>query len=144
MVVLVNRVAFHIYIGYEQIHPAVLVEVGRIYTHAGAGPALCAVSYASRLAHLFEAAGTTIHEKKIGDSVVRDKKIHAPVVVQICGNRTPRLAEILANSRSLADVGKSSIAIVMEQPTRGRLIYVRNAIAALGIFTGPTVLAYGL
>src|SRR5207248_8423935 len=143
MVVLVNRVAFHIYIGYEQIHPAVLVEVGRIYTHARAGSPLRAVSHTGRLADFFKSAPTPLHEKEVGNGIIADKKIHAPIIVQICGNRAPRLAEILANSRSLADVGKSSIAIVMKQPTGCRLIHVRNAISALGIFTGPAIFAYG-
>ena len=42
----------------------------------------------------------------------------------------------VADPRRLADIGKRAIAIVVEQPAGHRLVEVRDAITALGIFAG--------
>src|SRR6185369_10581580 len=70
MVILVDGEHLSIDIGDEEVHPAVLVEIGGIHAHARTRASLGAVSHASLLGDLLEFACATIHKKEIRDSII--------------------------------------------------------------------------
>ncbi len=80
-------------VGDEQVDPAVLVIVGGIHAHAGAGLAFGAVTDICLQADLLELAIAPVEEQEIRDRVVRHEKIHAAVIVDVAGDHAPCLAE---------------------------------------------------
>src|SRR2546423_8566525 len=83
---MVDGVHLVIHIREKQILPPVLIIVGRIDTHAGAGTTILAVSDPGREADFFELA-FPIDKKKVGNGVIGHEKIH-PVVVIIVGRHS--------------------------------------------------------
>src|SRR5581483_5356219 len=64
-IVLVNRKSLHVDVRHEQIHPSVLVEIGRIEPHPGAGATLAAVSHTRVRAAFLEPPLPAIHKDKV-------------------------------------------------------------------------------
>src|SRR5216684_7711690 len=114
VVVLVYRKHLTVYIGYEQIHPPIFVEVRGIHAHAGASPAVGAVGHARISRSIFESAVASIHEEKVRHGVIANKEVEMAVVVEISSHYAPCLPEIIGDARRLADICESSIAIVVK------------------------------
>src|SRR5580765_7553615 len=73
MIVLVNCESLHINVGDEQIHPPILVEVGRIEAHPGACTTVSAVGNTGKGSCFFKSPLTTIHENEVRCCVIADK-----------------------------------------------------------------------
>src|SRR5205814_5784582 len=112
----------------------IFIEIGRVHSHPGARSSLGAVADVCLQSHLFEASAALIHKQEIGYGVIGDEEIHAAIVVDVRGNDAPGFAEMLRYSGLLTHVGESSVAIVVEQPTRHRFEDSRNAIVTFTIF----------
>src|SRR5579872_2961912 len=134
---MVDGVHLVIHIGDKQILPAVLVVVGGIDTHAGAGATILTISNPGRESDVFELA-FTIDKKKIGNGVIGDEEIHPVVVIDVGRNRTPGFPESLSNAGFLRDITERAVAVVMKQVARHRLIHSGKAIVP---FAGTCVAA---
>ena len=75
VIVLVDRETLEIDVGYEQIHPSILVEIRGIQSHTRASPTVIAVSHPPRGAVFFKANFSAVHENKVRCSVIADKRI---------------------------------------------------------------------
>src|SRR5438067_11649793 len=89
MIVSVHRIHFLVNVGDEQIHPAVLIEVGGINSHPGALAAFGAECYTGIQSDFLELAFASIGKKEICDGVICDKKIHQTVIVNVGRDYTP-------------------------------------------------------
>ena len=72
-IVVVKRIHLLVYVGDEQVHPAVLVVVGGVHPHPGARPPLGAVAHVGLKAYLFELPIATIDKQEIRHCVIGDE-----------------------------------------------------------------------
>ena len=63
-------------------------------------------------------------------------KVHEAVVVNVGRNHSPCFPEVIADAGTFADVGKSSVAVVVKKPTGHWFVQPRNAVA--GAVAGRT------
>src|SRR5580704_2667523 len=131
LVVVVDRIHLLVDVGDEEIDPAVLIVVGSVNAHAGARAAETAVANACKQADFLEFSVAAIGEKKIGDRVVANEKIHASIVVDISGNDAPGLRERTGDAGLLANVGERAVAIIVIEPARHRIVDAGDAIPTL-------------
>src|ERR1700757_3878010 len=92
VIVLIERIHLVVDVGDEQVHPAVLIDIGGIEAHAGTRPALGAVGDSGLGCDLLETAVATVREEEVGDRVVGDKEVEASVVIDVRRNHAPGLA----------------------------------------------------
>src|SRR5262249_56533446 len=117
MVVLVNRKTLHVDVGDKQIHPSVLIKVGGIKAHTGAGSSVGAVGNAGESPGFLKPSLSAIHKYEIRQRVIANEEIHLTVIVEVGSNYSPCLAKGVGDAGSLADIGKCSIAVVVKEPT---------------------------
>src|SRR3954470_9760379 len=134
---MVDGVHLVIHIGDKQILPAVLVIVGGIDAHAGAGATILTISDPGPEAGFFELA-FTIEKKKIGNSVIGHEEIHPVVVIDISRDRSPGFPVSLTDAGFLRDITERAVAVVMKQVARHRL---RDSGKAVVAFAGTSVAA---
>ena len=116
MIVFVYGEHLAVEVRHEQIHPSIIVEIGRVHAHAGSRPAGITVSNAGSRGDLFEFSLATIDEEKIGHRVVAYPQVDQSVVVDVGRDHAPYLAEVTGDAGLLADVGERAITVVVEQP----------------------------
>src|SRR5438552_4094516 len=114
MTVLIYGKHFAVDIGYEQVHPAVFIEVRRIHSHAGASAAVGAVSHACLSSNFFELSLSSIHKQKVGNCIVRHEKIQTAIIIYVGRHYSPSLPRIFSNARGFADIGERAIAIIAQ------------------------------
>src|SRR5260221_1923366 len=129
--ILVDGVHFLIDIGYEQILPAVLIEVGSVHAHSGSRVALLAECDARRQADLLEFAVAAVAEEKILNRIVGDEEIHPAVIVDVGRDDTPCFAKNFPDARFSGDVRESTIAIVVKQQAARWRVNAGDAVVAL-------------
>ncbi len=92
LVVPINREHFLIDVGNEKVLPSVSVQIGSIDSHSGARLAVFTECHLGLQRHLLPFPGavwtfTTIEVQPVLHSVVGDKKVHQPVIIDIgCDN----------------------------------------------------------
>src|SRR5690349_1405740 len=111
---MVDGVHLVIHVGDKQILETVLIIVGGINTHAGAGPAILAIGYLGREPDFFELA-STIDEEKIGNGVVGNEEIHPVIIINIGRNRSPGFPANFSDSGFLRHIAERAVAVVMKQ-----------------------------
>ena len=107
------------------VDSAVLIEIGGIHAHAGAGLSTFSESNAGGESNFFKSLATAIHEQEIGERVVGHEKVHPAVVVDISRNHAPGFPGIIGNSHLLADVGERAVTVIVKQPAGHRSVYPR-------------------
>ena len=85
-VVAVERVHLLVHVGHEEVLPAVLVEIGGIHAHAGAGLAVGAEADLGGQPDLLPLAVAAVGEEEVLYGVVGHEEVHAPVVVDVGGH----------------------------------------------------------
>src|SRR5579883_541600 len=95
VVVLIERILFVIDVGDEEVQPSVLIEVGGIDSHAGSGTASLAETYSGKGGDFFELAVAAIHEEEVRGGIVGDEEVHAAIIVEVGGYRSPGFSEML-------------------------------------------------
>ena len=88
-------------VGDEQIHPTILVEIRRIHAHSRTRPYLQRCRPLLLLRQSLRIPLPAVHEKKVRDRVIGDKKIHPPVIINIGGDHAPGFAGIFGDSGCL-------------------------------------------
>src|SRR5580692_8310231 len=103
---------------HEQIHPAVLIVVGRIYTHARTRFSSGAIGDTGSESNFFKALPLAIRKQEISSRIVGNKKVQESIVVDVRSDDTPSLARIIGDSHLLAYVCECSVPVVVKQPAR--------------------------
>src|SRR5713101_3441953 len=133
MIIFVYGEQFAVQVADEQIHPAILVKVGGIDAHAGTRFAVRTVGDPGGCGDLIELSVPSIDEQEIGDGIVRYPKVHQPVIIYVCGDDSPSLAQVASDTGISAHVSKSSVAVVVEEPTGFRRINFGDAVVAAAV-----------
>src|SRR6266513_6509812 len=120
MIVFIDGEHFAVEVRHEKVHPSIIIEIGRVHAHTRSRPADITVSNAGSRGDLIEFPLSTIDEEKIGHRVVAHPQVTQSIVVNIGRYHAPYLAEVTRNARLLADVGKRTITIVVEEPAGHR------------------------
>src|SRR5579871_5067153 len=97
MIVLVERVELMINVGYEQIQPTILVEIGRVDAHARSRPACIAICDTRFRTDLLKFS-TVVLKEKILHRIIGDKEIHPAIVVDVGSNCSPSFSEVVPDS----------------------------------------------
>src|SRR5215468_3128930 len=92
MIAVVDGIHLLVNIGYKEVLPAVLIEIGRIDSHARAGSPILAVGNTGFESHLLKFSATLIDEQKICHGIVCNEEIHPTVVVHVSGDNSPGLS----------------------------------------------------
>src|SRR5882672_8908295 len=124
----INGVHLLIDVGNEQVLPAILIEVRGVDAHARSSTALLAECNTGGETNFFKLAVAAVSKEKILDCIVRDKKIHPTVIVDICRDDSPRLAENFTDARLHRYVCECTVAVVVEEQAARRWINTRNAV----------------
>ena len=138
MIVLVDGKHLTIYIRYEQVHPSIFVEIGRIYSHTGARPPVGTIGNARLGSNFFETTLPYVLKEKIGHCVITNKQIQKTIIVDVSRHGSPGFPRICSNSRRFADICKGSVAIVVKKPARHGLVEARNAVPMLPFLARTT------
>src|SRR5208337_4118313 len=130
-VIVIKGEHFLVHIGQEKVHPTILIVVGGVRAHPRSHPAVGAIAYTRLKSDLLESPFAAVGKKKTRHHIVGHEQIHQPVVVDIGGHDSPGDPLDARNPRSLADVRKSTISVIVEKPARHGIIHVRDAIVAV-------------
>src|SRR5947208_17115215 len=114
---MVDGVHLVIHIREKQILPPVLIIVGRIDTHAGAGTTILTVSDPGREADFFELA-FPIDKTKIGNGVIGHEKIHQVLVLTTGLHAAPALPGSFADAASPDASPEHPAAVCMNKEVR--------------------------
>ena len=82
-----------VHVGHEQILPSVLIEVGGIDSHAGAGFPVGAEPHLREKTDLVPPVVSPVDEQEVLHRVVGDEEVHPAVVVDVGGDDAQRLAQ---------------------------------------------------
>src|SRR5205823_2359041 len=134
----INGVHLLVNVGDEQVLPAILIEVCGVDAHARSSASVLAESNTGGEANFFKFAVAAVSKEKILDGVVRDKKIHPAVIVDIRRNNSPRLAENFTDARLRRYVRECAITVVVEEQAARRRINTWNAVKT---FAGALIAA---
>src|SRR5262249_54548980 len=138
MVIPVDGIHFLIDVGDKKVLPAILVQVRGIHSHPPALTTVLAERHAGVETNFRKFSGLTVEVEVVLHGVVGDEQIHPAVVVNIGGDRSPSLAQELADAGLFCNIFKCSVAIVVKQPASSRRIAARAAVVTLA---GPLVSA---
>src|SRR5438132_5481803 len=118
MIVFIYGEHFAVEVRYEQAHPSIIIEIGRIHAHARSCPAAITVSNAGSRRDLIKLSLATIDKQKIGHRVIAHPEVNQSVVVDIGRNRTPHLAEMTGDAGLVTDIGESAVSIIRSEERR--------------------------
>jgi hypothetical protein len=141
MVIVVERIHLVVDVGDEKIDPAVLIVVGGVDAHPGAGHAEGIVGHTGEQSIVRKAAPSLIDEQRIRRRIAADEKVHAPVVIDVGRDDTPGFGKRGRNAGFTADVLEGTVAIVMEEPAGHGFVDARFAVVtfARAVTAAPDV-----
>src|SRR5262249_46964345 len=94
---------------------------------------------AGRNSHFLEGAVSAIHEEEVLHRVVGDEDVGPSVAVVIETDYAEAVALLRADSRGAADIGESSIPVVVKERRRLAVIFAGVAIGAVALLRADEV-----
>src|SRR3989454_7145020 len=123
--------AFAGQVGFQDVLIPVIVKIARSHTHAGLRHALGVVGSSRQQAPLLERTISLVDPEVSGGAVIGDVNVRPTIAVEVGADDSEAGPDGGSDSSGFGDIFERTVAAVVEQPRRHRLVHLRRAIIPL-------------